>query len=76
MSTVTVPIGKILKEENEFGWSHEENDVDQGSHLNYFDVSKPNTVSCDASKAGLGAVLLQEDKPIAYASRSLTDENC
>lgn len=42
--------------------------------LAYFDVSKPVTVSCDASKSGLGAVILQNDKPIAYASRALTDK--
>jgi hypothetical protein len=36
-------------------------------------VSKPTTVSCDVSRAGLGAVLLQEGKPIVYTSRSLTD---
>ena len=41
--------------------------------LKYFDVSKPVTVQCDASKSGLGAVLLQDNQPVAYASRSLTD---
>lgn len=30
-------------------------------------------MSVDASKFGLGAVILQENKPIAYASRALTD---
>ena len=30
------------------------------------------TLSVDASSKGLGAVILQEDKPIAYASRALT----
>ena len=31
------------------------------------------TVQADASKGGLGACLLQEGEPIAYASKSLTD---
>ena len=41
--------------------------------LIYYDMKKPVTVSCDASKSGLGAVLLQDDKPIAFASRSMID---
>ena len=41
--------------------------------MKLFDVSKPVTVQCDASKSALGAVLLQDNKPVAYASRSLTD---
>ena len=40
--------------------------------LTYYDVKKLVTVSCDASKSGLGAVF-QDDKPIAFASRSMTD---
>ena len=45
----------------------------RGPVLRYFDVSKPVTVSCDASQSGLGSVLLQDNKPAAYASRSMTD---
>ena len=41
--------------------------------MKLFVVSKPVTVQCDASKSALGAVLLQDNKPVAYASRSLTD---
>ncbi|XP_033646576.1 uncharacterized protein LOC117305808 [Asterias rubens] len=41
--------------------------------LKYFDVKKPITVTCDASKFGLGAACLQEGDPIAYASRTMTD---
>ncbi|CAC5373550.1 unnamed protein product [Mytilus coruscus] len=41
--------------------------------LSFYDVSKPVTVSCDASECGLGPMLIQDNKPVAYASRSLTD---
>lgn len=41
--------------------------------LAFFDTSKDLTLQVDASKYGLGAVLLQEGKPLAYASKSLTD---
>ena len=41
--------------------------------LRYYDRRKPVTVQADASQRGLGACLLQEGQPIAYASKSLTD---
>ncbi|GFX52598.1 retrovirus-related Pol polyprotein from transposon 17.6 [Trichonephila clavipes] len=40
--------------------------------LKYFNGNKAVTVSVDASKNGLGAVLLQEGQPVAYGSESLT----
>ena len=40
--------------------------------LRYFDLRDEVTVQCDASKDGLGAVLLQCGQPVAYASRALT----
>ena len=39
--------------------------------LDYYDPSKPLCLSVDASSKGLGAVLLQDEKPLAYASRAL-----
>jgi hypothetical protein len=36
-----------------------------------FDQSLPTTVAADASPFGLGAALLQEGRPVAYAARSL-----
>ena len=41
--------------------------------LAYFDKDKDHIIQTDASKTGLGAVLLQEGQPVAYASRTLTD---
>jgi hypothetical protein len=40
--------------------------------LSYYDPKKPVTLSVDASSKGLGAVLYQEEKPVAYASKALT----
>ena len=41
--------------------------------LAFYDVKKPVTLTCDASKSGLGAACLQEGKPIANVSKALTD---
>ena len=40
--------------------------------LAYYDVDKPVRMQVDASRSGVGAVLLQDDKPVAYVSKSLT----
>ena len=42
--------------------------------LAYFDKTKKHTTQCDASKKGLGAVLLQESKPVMYVSRALAEK--
>jgi hypothetical protein len=41
--------------------------------LAYFDPSKPLEIQCDASNYGLGSTLLLDGRPIAYASRALSD---
>ena len=41
--------------------------------LAYFNPRQPVKLSVDASPKDLGAVLLQNDHPMAYASRALTD---
>lgn len=38
-----------------------------------FDQTKEIKIECDASKNGLGCCMIQEGKPISFASRSLTD---
>ncbi|CAB4030234.1 Hypothetical predicted protein [Paramuricea clavata] len=39
--------------------------------LKFYEPEKELVIQCDASEGGLGAALLQDDRPIAYASRAL-----
>jgi hypothetical protein len=40
--------------------------------LRFFDTNIVPVLQCDASRNGLGACLLHNNQPVAYASRSLT----
>ena len=41
--------------------------------LAYYDRTQPHTIQTDASEYGLGTALLQNNRPIAFASKTLTD---
>ena len=51
--------------------------VTEAPVLAFYDPAEQLTIQCDASQSGLGAVLLQNDRPIAYSSRALnkTEQN-
>ena len=40
--------------------------------LRYYNLEEEVTLQCDASQSGLGAALMQNGQPVAYASRALT----
>lgn len=81
MSEKSINLRKLLKKGNLWCWedihTKEFNDlkhvVCNAPILSYYDVRKPIVLTVDASKDAVGACLLQEGKPVAYASKSLTD---
>jgi len=81
LSSHTAALRKLTYNGAIFQWTNEQQECfDSLKHLlstapvlAYFDVTKPTVIECDASSTGLGSVLLQEGRPIAYASRALTD---
>lgn len=80
LSDVMEPIRQLVNQKVEWHWGEEqENALEKVRHLltsspvlAYYDQHKPLVIQCDASQSGLGAALLQDDKPISYASRALT----
>jgi hypothetical protein len=81
LSTVSTPLRDLLKQDKEWQWLKQHQDavdelkrlVTQAPVLAFYDVTKPVKLAVDSSQYGLGAVLLQDEKPVAYASRSLTE---
>ena len=84
LSTLTAPLQELLKKDADFNWntSYEaafewvKQAIISNTTLRYFNPSLPVTIQVNASQIGLGAALLQNNKPIAFASKALTDAEC
>ena len=85
LASALYPLYHLLKKDVPWKWGHEQQRAFQTSKdiltsdkfLAHFDPSLPLTLACDASGYGLGAVLAHKmpdgsEKPIGYASRTLT----
>jgi hypothetical protein len=78
-SKIAKPMTKLLQKDVKFVWSREcEAAFTALRHLLTIapvlaqpDIEKPFDVFCDASGIGLGCVLMQEGRVVAYASRQL-----
>jgi hypothetical protein len=78
-SKIVKPITGLLKNDTMFDWSSKCNEafkqlkvlLTTAPVLAQPDIEKPFDVYCDASGSGLGCVLMQEGRVIAYASRQL-----
>ena len=53
-------------------FSRTKEEISKNVTLPYFNPNSSITLQTDASKKGLGAVLLQNSKPVMFASRALT----
>lgn len=69
-----------LTKNTKFTWTDEcdsefqmlKNLLSQTPTLCYFDPMKPIVIQTDSSQSGIGSCLLQNEQPVAYASRALT----
>ena len=84
LSTLTVPLHELLKKDTDFTWNCTysatfqwvKEAVVSDTTLRYFDPSLPMTIQVDTSQVGLGAALLQNGKPMAFASKALNETEC
>lgn len=80
LSDVTSSMRSLLKKDTEFVWleKHKQDFIKlkklltNTPVLKYYDRNKDVILSVDASSQGLGAVLLQDNLPVAYSSKALT----
>ena len=81
ISQMMKPLRCLLRKDIPFVWSTTHQNafekikqaVCDAPVLAYYDPQKQLVIQCDASDKGLGAALIQDDRPLAYASRALTD---
>lgn len=77
----TEPLRALIRKESEWQWteSHQKafdnvkSVIGAECTLTYFDPKQATVIQVDASMKGLGAALLQNNKPVAFASKALTD---
>ena len=80
LSEVAQPLRDLTQANARFAWSKQHDKtfeevkklVVEAPVLKYYDINEEVTLQCDASERGLGATLLQNGQPVAFASRTLS----
>ena len=81
LSDVSEPLRNLTKEQNQFIWSKVHQDafnkltqlISEPPPPCYYDLEEEVTIETDASDYGLVTVLLQPGRPVAFASRTMTE---
>ena len=81
LTELSKPIRELIKEKVPFNWGpeHQEafnmlkKEIVRAPVLAYYNPRKETVLQMDASTKGLGACLLQDEKPIYFASKALTE---
>ena len=81
MAEESAPLRRLLEKNVQWHWSEEHTKsldslktlLTKAPVLKYYAINEPLVLSVDASSEGLGAVLLQNQQPVAYASKPLTE---
>ena len=80
LAELSEPLRQICRQNMEFElnesvrvfFSRTKEEISKNVTLPYFNPESATTLQTDASKKGLGAVILQNSKPVMFASRALT----
>ena len=81
LATLSAPPRDLCKSDVPYDWGPEHDaafsalkkTISSSEVLRYYDNTKPLILQVDASQRGLGAALLQDNGPIAFSSKSLTE---
>ena len=80
LADISEPLSQLTHKDNEFLWTKEcesafqriKEAITKTPVLKFFNTEETTVLQCDASSIGLGAALLQQGRPVIYASRKLT----
>ena len=80
LTNTLAPLYLLLQQDVKWHWGKEQNSAFEAAKealssdtlLTHYDPEKDLTLTCDASPVGVAAILSHGEKPIAYASRTLS----
>jgi len=81
LASTAAHLWSLTKKTSEFVWSPEHRSavdrikkvIKTPTSLQYFDSTQPVTIQVDASQRGIGAVLLQANGPVEFASKLMSE---
>ena len=79
LSDITKPLRELTQKDTEWTWGPAQQSaletlkkaVSSTPILRYYNLQEEVTLQCNASQSGLGAAMMQNGQPVAYASRAL-----